>query len=484
MLDKVRVAGWSRLPATMRRAVAAAAAALTLSASAQDDHGDEAASASLLPIGGTVPGRLGTRSDTDAFRLDVVGRALVEIRTSGQTDTEGELLDGTGARLMSDDDSGAGDNFRLESDLAPGVYYVQVSGAVGEYAVNARLGGSRDHGDTIGTSTLLKLHTVEELSAVAPQVLLATAGRIWPSADDRDVFRIDVGEASTRVRVRTSGSVDTYGRLMDASEAEIAFADGGDGNFSIERTLDAGIYYVEVHGHDTGAYRILGQIVAGTGSTDPVDDPDGGSAPDAPDVTALGPDRFRVSWEWDYRIPQSSVFQVQIRPRGGDWRTHCAEFRSVASGRYTYRLNVSGANPDTTYDARYRYRPDYGCEFGRAGPWSGIGSATTPGDDGGSASGFCRDDDDIAPSGDCGIYDTNVTFDVSASGTGCLRSSPGFTACAGRSLNWRNSTINGETFTFVAERNSDDSWTIEDVEPEPPGNSAATYSKSHEWRLR
>ena len=72
------------------------------------------------------------------------------------------------------------------------------------------------------------------------------------------------------MRVRTSGSVDTYARLVDTSENEIAFADDGAGNFRIEQTLDAGIYYVEVSGHDAGAYRILGQIVPGD---DPVDGP-------------------------------------------------------------------------------------------------------------------------------------------------------------------------------------------------------------------
>ena len=70
---------------------------------AQDEHGDDSHSASLLPIGGTVPGRLNSPSDIDAFRLDILGQALIQIRTSGQTDTEGELLDGAGARLMSDD---------------------------------------------------------------------------------------------------------------------------------------------------------------------------------------------------------------------------------------------------------------------------------------------------------------------------------------------------------------------------------------------
>ena len=280
------------------------------------------------------------------------------------------------------------------------------------------------------------------------------------------------------MRVRTSGSVDTYARLVDTSENEIAFADDGAGNCRIEQTLDAGIYYVEVSGHDAGAYRILGQIVPGDDPVDdPVDGPVGGTAPDAPTVTALGPDRLRAEWVWDYRAGDSDLFDQQIRPRGGDWRVFCTDYGGGPSGRYDYRWTVSGLSPDTTYDVRYRHRPSGSCESGTPGPWSGIGSATTEGDSGGSAADFCRDDDDIAPSGECSVYDTNVTFDVSAGGLGCLRSG-GFTSCSGASQNWRNATINGETITFVAARNSDDSWTIDDVEPEPPGSGGAVYSKS------
>ena len=194
------------------------------------------------------------------FRVDLLGRAEIEVRTVGQTDTAGELLDSTGARLMSDDDDGPGDNFAITAELDPGVYYVEVRGEAGDYAVNARLGGARDHGDTVEASSLLKLHTDEELAAVRPQVLLATAGRIYPSTDDGDVFRIDVPDDGTQVVLRTSGAVDTYASLVDGSENEIAF-DDGDANFRIEQTLGAGIYYVKVRGHDTGAYRILGTMV-------------------------------------------------------------------------------------------------------------------------------------------------------------------------------------------------------------------------------
>ena len=59
-------------------------------AGAQDDHGNTSAEATLLAIGASVPGELQGGSDTDVFRVDLVGLAEVEVRTSGQTDTMGE----------------------------------------------------------------------------------------------------------------------------------------------------------------------------------------------------------------------------------------------------------------------------------------------------------------------------------------------------------------------------------------------------------
>ncbi len=86
---------------------------------------------------------------------------------------------------------------------------------------------------------------------------------------------------------------------------------------------------------------------------------------------------------------------------------------------------------------------------------------------GGGTDSYCRDGDVVQPGRDCEIYEASVTFDVSASGRGCVRSG-GINLCNGNSLSYRNTTLNGQRITFVADRNDDDSWTIEDVEPEPP----------------
>ena len=103
------------------------------------------------------------------------------------------------------------------------------------------------------SSTLLKLHTPDELASVSPSALLATAGRIYPSTNDADVFRIDVAEDDTDVALRTAPSTfDTYGVLLDSSGDRVAADEDGDGGFTLATTLDRGVFYASVTGSAVG----------------------------------------------------------------------------------------------------------------------------------------------------------------------------------------------------------------------------------------
>ena len=223
---------------------------------AQDDHGDWVGSATLLPLGPTLGGTLAGAEDLDVFRIDLAGDARVEVRTSGPTDTRGELRDVDGGLIASDDDSGpGGHNFRIEQTLAAGIYYLAVSGSAGGYSITARLVDALDQGDTAATSSLLTLYSEAEVARVSPSILLATPARIWPSTADVDVFRLDVPHDRTAVTVRSSGS-PIRARLVDSSLTEVT-ADNEGGSARLEATLDAGVYYVLVGGHERGAYRLL-----------------------------------------------------------------------------------------------------------------------------------------------------------------------------------------------------------------------------------
>ena len=236
-----------------------AAPAYPQSDQAQDDHGNRAEAATLLEVGDTVAGVLDA-GDSDVFRLDVHGTADFEVRTSGQTNTNGELRTGSGVHVASDDDSGPDENFSITSELAAGVYYVTVAGEPGQYAVNARLAGRADHGDTPATSSLLPVRGLAEIQSVSPAVLLAMAGRIHPSPQDVDVFRIDI-EREMGISIRSSpGSFDLDGVLSDESGTVVG-SDDGEGGFRIGSRMRPGTYYLTVTSSEVGAYRVLAQTV-------------------------------------------------------------------------------------------------------------------------------------------------------------------------------------------------------------------------------
>ena len=93
-----------------------------------DDHGDTRLSSTVIQrYGVSEPGRLNLAGDIDMFRLDLQGRAEVEMRTSGVLDTHGELYDDRGGLLTQDDDGGSDLNFRIVATLAGGVYYLAVA---------------------------------------------------------------------------------------------------------------------------------------------------------------------------------------------------------------------------------------------------------------------------------------------------------------------------------------------------------------------
>ena len=72
-------------------------------------------------------GVLESAGDRDLFRI-ATGAGTLRAYSNGPTDTFGRLLDATGTELASNDDGGAGTNFRIETAVEAGVHYVDVRG--------------------------------------------------------------------------------------------------------------------------------------------------------------------------------------------------------------------------------------------------------------------------------------------------------------------------------------------------------------------
>ncbi len=108
-----------------------------------DDHGDDESSATLISAPGTAEGELTEGGDVDVFAFEITARRKVIIRSTGDTDTYGTLLNADGDIVAEDDDRGSGFNFRLRRRLDPGTYYVAVEGydetVAGEYGLTIRV---------------------------------------------------------------------------------------------------------------------------------------------------------------------------------------------------------------------------------------------------------------------------------------------------------------------------------------------------------
>jgi hypothetical protein len=105
-----------------------------------DDHGNTAATATVLPVGGTAGGLISTRGDVDYFALalSAAGPATVRVtpqRPAANLDTQVSLYDATGTLVGSDDpavtgtaDPAPGLASSLSRMLAAGTYYLAVDG--------------------------------------------------------------------------------------------------------------------------------------------------------------------------------------------------------------------------------------------------------------------------------------------------------------------------------------------------------------------
>ena len=107
-----------------------------------DDYGDDRSSAAAMNANSRVSGRIETRGDEDyfSFRAQSGAEYTIETRAPSGLDTIITLYSAQGARLMQDDDDGAGRASKMEwTAPSSGTYYVKVyahGGAVGAYELS------------------------------------------------------------------------------------------------------------------------------------------------------------------------------------------------------------------------------------------------------------------------------------------------------------------------------------------------------------
>ena len=217
--------------------------AVGVAAQTTDDHGNTLGSATPLPLGSSLPGRIDPGNDVDVFKLDLSGRlgtTDVWIYTTGELDTKGGLyhVDPSSPFLWNEDSfiSGRRYNFHLRASIAPGIYYVGVFSfdrlTTGSYTLHAEV--VVDPGNTIGTATLLDLN-------------IPTGGTIDTSSDV-DYFRLSLPQTTNLALYARS----VYGEPVDADLFDSVgnligvnyyFRDDG---FLIRDSLGPGTYYIRI----------------------------------------------------------------------------------------------------------------------------------------------------------------------------------------------------------------------------------------------
>lgn len=110
---------------------------------AVDDHGNDIGTATPVTLSGTAAssraGAIEDAGDVDVFRVAISGNGFLNARTTGPSDTVGDILNSSGVILSSNDDATDAHNFSLRQAVTAGTYYVKV----------------RNYGTTTGPYTLV-----------------------------------------------------------------------------------------------------------------------------------------------------------------------------------------------------------------------------------------------------------------------------------------------------------------------------------------
>jgi hypothetical protein len=195
-----------------------------------------------LRFGTTVSGNLSSRGE-GWYRVRSAQAGLVTVETTSSIDTVIDVYNSSWVWFDSDDDSGEGENARLEIVVeANQTYYFKVRGYddedIGPFRILASFESIPQENNTERTRAI----TLKLGEAVSVFLLKQGESR-W--------YAYTLARAATFV-VQTRGSMDTLLYLYDNNRTLIEEDDdSGEGNNArISQRLNPGTYYIEVKGYD------------------------------------------------------------------------------------------------------------------------------------------------------------------------------------------------------------------------------------------
>ena len=270
-----------------------------------DDHGDTEEAATAIALPSSTEGQVDAMFDKDYFRVTLPepGTLVVDLSSASWV-----IVSLAHDEHIADEAWSRGDGHIEAEKLAAGVYFVVVRNESHDdwdwvqwwgptYTLDVSFTPSAppdDHGDTWRAAT----------AVLAPST---TAGAL-EEAGDVDYFRFPVPLGT--VRVWTTGTADTYGRLSCSGGSHAKENDDGgqDGNFAIEMAVAAGRCSVRVRGGNdeaTGSYVL--EI-----ALDPLPSDDHGDTPSAASVVGA---RSTTSGTL-HRAGDVDIFRIDLPEEG------------------------------------------------------------------------------------------------------------------------------------------------------------------------
>ncbi len=188
-----------------------------------------------VPSYATSGESISSATDIDYFSFSLTETDIINIATTGPTDTVGTLYNSAGAKLAFDGNSGSGNNFLIEKILSPGTYHIEVAGS--------------------GSSTATGNYILNIMGQPTIDIPYTSSGQDISPTDDVDYFKFEVTELNI-ININTTGSTDTVGALYNSAGVKLTFDDdsGSGNNFLIQRILFPGIYFAEVRGQNSNTY--------------------------------------------------------------------------------------------------------------------------------------------------------------------------------------------------------------------------------------
>ena len=208
----------------------------------------------------------------------------------------------------------------------------------------------------------------------------------------------------------------------------------------------------------TRYYRVSAINSAGTSapsSTDSAttDSPPAATAPDAPTgltATADGQTEIDLSWTAPSNDGGAAItgYRIEVSTDGSSWSDLVAD-----TGSTTTSYSHTGLTAGTTRHYRISAINSAG-----TGPPSSSHSATTTAAEEPVSDSTCSVDLIVEPGESCTYPGTSTEFSVDSNGTGRF-----LFASSGSKIEIRSTNINGVTYTFVASKQSDGNWIVEEV---------------------